>query len=371
MLDLLSPESWIDSYRPTYPLAADDPRQGVYRMKRTAAVKRMHIEANTAGQMNFLTFDVDHDEAQRHVQALAWDAEAIPEPSWITSNPFTGHAHVGYVLADGVVTSPAARPKPLAYAADIQRTMTARMGADQAYSGLLSRNPLHPFHTTTWGRSKPYELAELHEALGTLVKAPRATDKGAQGVDVSLGRNNALFARVSHRAHTSWARHALHPEQGLGRDSHTAEVMQFAHESNAAMFSHNPLPEVEIRAMVRSACNWTWKAFDEAEFGRRQAVRSKRRDVYRARKDRVKIIQDTAESGHIWTAEQVAETFNVSRTVAFRYLKEAGVSGNRTDAQVLTVGMLREEGKTYNEIAAATGLTRDQVRYAAKKYTDL
>ena len=60
---------------------------------------------------------------------------------------------------------PERRRGPANYLADVERAMTAKLRADQLYSGFTCKNPLHK-HWVTLTHDHPYSLGELHGWLG-------------------------------------------------------------------------------------------------------------------------------------------------------------------------------------------------------------
>lgn len=356
-MNTLTPEGWVAAMTARRPYARFG--HGSYRTDKLTALSKSHLQYNSRSLLGALVFDVDQDDAARSVLSLAWDDETIPEPSWITTNPHTEHAHVGYLLAEPVTTTPRARETPVRYAADLERTLLNRMGADRGYSGLLTRNPLHRGHVTTWGRSEPYTLGEMQGSLGKLdPRPPRIVQ------EAGLGRNCSLFDAVREWSYGQFRHHST-PE------SFDRAVTARALSLNAVSFEA-PLSVTEARSVARSVASWTWRTFTENEkrstYSEIQRKRSMRRAVYLSRQDAVDLIRGKALTGHRMTHEEVTETFGVGRSKAFEYLKEAGLTQppDLTD-RTATVSELRAKGKSYTQIMQETGLSKSQVRYALRK----
>ena len=368
----LTPESWFQHWRPEYPLAADVLSKGVYRMKRHEAIFKRHIEVNTFGMKNLLTFDLDDDEADWTIKALVYDEGLIPEPSWWTINPESGHAHVGYVLHDGVAVSPISRKAPMEYLRDIDHTLSTRMKADPAYSKMFTRNPLHERARTHWGASQPYTLRGLHKSLGDLEKVSARDYSGDMenaGENVE-SRHQSLFEKASKHSHKIWYEHYMDNERkGLGRLTHEQAVIEHAVALNLQDNVSDPLPRREVESLAMSCARWTWRTFNVPDFQRIQKQRSQRQASVQERKDRVALIRELAEAGHYPTARELADTFNVSISTAHDYLQEAGVKRPELKGEALSAKVLELQatGQTWAEIALALGKSKDQVRYAAKK----
>jgi hypothetical protein len=337
------------------PLATDDFARGLYRMDKAEALGKRHVQVNSPYLLRSLVFDVDQDDAARAVQSLAYDAETIPEPSWITVNPHTEHAHVGYLIAEPITRSNAARRRPVEYAADIQRTLTARMGADRAYANVVTRNPLHRGHVTTWGPSKPYSLGELHAPLGKLDPRPSKLIREA-----GLGRNVALFDNVRAFAYREWKRHECY-------DTFYRAVHAKAVGVNVGSFDA-PLSPTEARTVARSVASWTWGTFNRQTFSEIQRNRSMRRASVTDRANVVKALRSAADQGNKLTAAQVMDLYDVSLRTARSYISEAGLTEDkRMDDRTAEVAALRAQGLSYARITERTGLSTSQVRYALRK----
>lgn len=358
-METLTREGWAAAMTARRPLATDDFSRGLYRTDKPTALTRRHVQMNGTALLGALVFDVDVEDAARHVQSLAWDDEAIPAPSWITSNPHTDHAHVGYLLAEPVTTTNAAHRRPVEYAADLERTLRSRMGADYRYSGVVTRNPLHTGHVTTWGRSKPYTLGELQEPLGKLdPRPPRIVQ------EAGLGRNVGLFDTVR-----AWAYSNFRHFDSLDRFSRAVTAHALA--LNAVSFDA-PLSITEARCVARSVASWTWRTFTENQrhntYSEMQRNRAMRRAAYLSRQDAVALIRGKVLEGHRMSAAEVMEKFDVSRRTAFNYLEEAGLTEQPDlSDRTVTVAELRAQGKSYGQIMEETGLSKSQVRYALRK----
>ena len=354
----LAPDVWATRIASPRPLAADNPRRGLYRYPREVAVRKRHLQFNSPRVSHALVLDVDDDHAEHLVKSLALDTETIPVPSWTTINPHSGHAHVGYLYAAPVPLTDAARRKPITYAADIQRTLVERLGADRAYTDVVTRNPLHPGHGVWWGPSEPYTLGELHKGLGELSRPPKAPERVAR--EAGLGRNVSLFDTVRGRAYREFKHHETF-------ETFERAVVSMATATNAVSFD-TPLSLTEARCVGRSIARWTWKTFDAASFAKTQSERAlMRKDAVR-RQATIRQIRAMADEGDVMEVERVMDTFNVSRATAFRYMKEAGLAPDRTVGdRPAQVAELRAQGLSWAQVAERAGMTVSQARYAFQK----
>ena len=324
-------------------------------MDKAAALGKRHVQVNSPYLLRSLVFDVDQDDAARAVQSLAYDDETIPAPSWITVNPHTEHAHVGYLIAEPITTSNAARRAPVEYAADIQRTLTARMGADRAYANVVTRNPLHRGHVTAWGPSEPYTLGDLHKPLGKLDPKPSKLIR-----ETGLGRNVALFDTVREFAYREWKRHECY-------DTFYRAVHAKAVGMNVGSFDA-PLSPTEARTVARSVSSWTWGTFNRETFTEIQRNRAMRQASVKARENVVKALRSAADEGNKLTAAQIMGLYDVSMRTARSYIAEAGLTEDkRMDERTAEVAALHASGLSYAKITERTGLSTSQVRYALRK----
>jgi hypothetical protein len=160
----------------------------------------------------------------------------------------------------------ASRRKPMEWAAAIERGLRRRLGADHAYSGLLTKNPLHRAWRVTWTRDEPYLLDELDDALFEHDKRREPTR-----LISGLGRNCDLFDKTR-----DWA----YPEVRRFKRSGGSEAewrercIQFAAEHNQVF--DTPLGPAEVRSIGKSVAKFTWRNFSEAGFSKRQAFCGKR-----------------------------------------------------------------------------------------------
>lgn len=367
-------EDFAAHWAPERPYATDDFQQGLYRMDRAHALYRKHIEVNTSGKTNLLVFDLDKEDAVLEAYYMVGEGQ-IPPFQWITENPKTTHAHVGYVLKSGVATTFKAHKAPQDYLADIRNTITIRMGADAAYSGLMTRNPFE--FDTRFGRKEPWTLKGLHESLGDLIRV--GSDSYREDMQTAPGesRHQDLFDAVRSYSYRVWSKHYMDEErEGLGRLTHEQAVIEKALELNAQANVGNPLSRSEVTSLARSSASWTWKNFNAEGFSKVQTIRSNRRPSVNQRRERLKFIRDMRANGEAITVDMLQGLFEVSERTVYSYLEELGIDpadlrAETVDPFVAEVGRMRDDGMSYAEIAEALGKTKGQVRYAAKRAKEL
>jgi hypothetical protein len=208
------------------------------------AVRKRHIQMNHKNAVRFFTLDVDMDVRD----FLQWLKDAgVKLPNFISINPDNGHSHATYVLQTPVMVGENARHKPLHFLADVQRGYTRRLQADQAYSGISTKNPLHPHWRTTWLRDETYTLTELASCLDHEDKVKFPTMAGEFG----YGRNCAMFEtlrKIAYREYKGSQEALFDLMMKLGRGLNTECV--------------SPMSTAEVRGIARSISRWVYKQRD-------------------------------------------------------------------------------------------------------------
>lgn len=263
-------DNWQDLI-PAHPLATDVFADGVRRMPRDEALRHANIEFNTASQIRWFNFDLDQDDSYD-----ALDRANLPMPNIYVQNRSNGHGHALYAVDAFIGLTDASRMAPIRLAADVQRGMTRRLGADPRYANRLAKNPVDGRWASSFMAPSPYHLGDLLAALdrADIRRPPERLDM------TGLGRNCDLFDLVR-----VWAY----------REIRTAKRVMSAEQWRSAVFAevaiHNldfgqPLPYSETRSIAKSIANWTWKRFSTGEFSQIQASRRVRGAASQQRKTR-------------------------------------------------------------------------------------
>lgn len=253
---------------PHRPYCSDDLSTGLLIRAKAQAVLHRYIQHNQPQMQGWLVFDIDKKEAP----AAAADA-GLPAPSISVINRSNRHAHFLYGLATPVCKSDIARRHPLRYLASIEAAYRSALAADQGYSGLISKNPLHPDWDVLQGREQLYDLQELADYVDLSLYA----DKRRRLPSIGLGRNCNLFDSLRFFAYRKVAeyRAAGSYDRWLADLATRAE----GYNSDFPRDQGGPLPLSEVRATVKSVGRWTWHNYrgrmTDAEFSARQAVRGK------------------------------------------------------------------------------------------------
>lgn len=207
-----------------------------------------------------MTFDIDRQDAHAAYAGLA-------VPNYIAINPENGHAHMGYLLKVPIFKH--ARSGPLIFATDVERGLQRRLGADPAYCGLMTKNPLHEAWHVTWIAPQPYLLADLAKSL---TRRDMAAGKRCQTLSTGLGRNVAVFDETRH---WSYCKILAFKRNDGTRQGWTEQCITYARECNAQLAT--PLPTCEVRSIAKSIAKWTWMHFNQARFSAIQAQRAQHR----------------------------------------------------------------------------------------------
>ncbi|MER5748059.1 replication initiation protein [Streptomyces sp. NPDC002225] len=210
------------------------------------AMTRRYVEANPSAISNLLVVDVDHSDA---VLRAVSSVGSHPLPNAVVENPVNGHAHAVWALAEAVTRTEDARRKPLAYAAAVTEGLRRALDGDAAYSGLMTKNPLHTDWSTEWLHGGLHTLGGLEEALsGHMPPARWRETKWFRTNITGLGRNCSIFETAR-----TWAYREVRHHFGSPDTLHTAIHAEV--QTRNAEFAE-PLPAVEARAIANSIHRW-------------------------------------------------------------------------------------------------------------------
>lgn len=282
---------------PSKPYCSNNIERGVIVRPSAEALKYRHIQLNHPSAAQWLTFDYD-----RAGGYYADDDANLPPANIVAINPENGRAHLSYLLEIPVARHDAARIEPLKYLAAVQRGMTNRMGADQHYVGLITKNPLHTDWHVEWRRDRPYSLDELNDSLFDIDKRfePR------RDVAFGYGRNVTTFEELR----TIGYREVLKfKKDGASLSDFNKRMAAIAAGVN--MQFQRPLSPSELRSITNSISKWTWRHFSESGRSAWASKKGKRGAAKRWK-------------GH--TAAQTTkpwEALGISRATYYRRKKEA------------------------------------------------
>ena len=241
---------------PKRPYCMDEkPGYMVIRSK-AIAVKKPYIQVNPPVTTIYFVFDDDKNDA-----ALSWFDSNLPAPYWTTQNPENGHAHICYKLEIPLHTSEFSSIKAIKYAQAVYYAYALKLGADLSYSQLITKNPLHPQHRTTYWTKQAYSLDYLADFVDLPKKLPKKLEV------VGLGRNVTMFEKGRRWAYTAIRDYMHH---------HSSSAWEHAVKTHLEAINSTfepPLPHSEVKATAKSIAKWVWQRFSYGDFSEIQAKR--------------------------------------------------------------------------------------------------
>jgi DNA-binding CsgD family transcriptional regulator len=237
---------YIESTLPRKPYCSDDLETGLVIRPKELALKKAYISPNHPYNRQWLVFDVDRDTDG----GLDWIERGVAPPNFAVVNPDNGHAHYVYMLTTPVYMQNGTRQRPKAYLRAIEDAMTEALGADKAYSKLITKNPFAgrwryiPYHHNT------YSLKELAAGL----KLKKAPYRQRINLDAAEGRNCALFQALRYFAYAevykrkwsfnSWQQHIAGRAKQLNSE--------LCSQEQVALLAYS-----EVMTIARSVAKWT------------------------------------------------------------------------------------------------------------------
>lgn len=245
------------------PFCTDDfKRDGIYRVNKRQALNKVYIEHNNDSFINSIVFDIDTETA-----AIAWQDASIPMPNFITQNPANGHAHLFYALSSPVCITDNAKRKPQILLKGVVEGLTSRLGADNRYTGKITKNPLNPRWRTFWNDTERYELNYLREFIDEKNKVKKQVKRSA----IAEGRNTALFDNLRFYAYSVVFKYQKQDDFC----GFLSALEEEAYSINNAF--NDPLGYKEIQHTLKSISDWVWHTFDSDTFSDIQKARRAKR----------------------------------------------------------------------------------------------
>jgi hypothetical protein len=283
-------------WKPVRPLATNNWEEGQFRMSRENAVTKRFIETTPKNYRNLMVLDVDEEQSEWFVKGLIEEEGLIPQPNYITINPSSEHAQIGYFI-DGHIGT----PKGIQFFNDVFESLKFNSKTDLAYGGRSMRNPLHDWQKTEWGTDHLYTLKELKEYC----KKVRTPSQKAQ--EATGGRNTDTFNSLRSFGYKAF-KHA-------SKDKPLESIIwERALELNFSLKDTNELQlsMTELRSISNSVTKWIEKHFDEKAFSKKQAYRVGFRwdKNMEEREERNKNILSMIEAG--FTVKEIAENMSMN-----------------------------------------------------------
>lgn len=279
----------------------DGLQYGLHVRNVDTALSRRYIQPNHRNSKLWLVYDIDRPTC---VHELTDDLD-LPAPHFFVQNPKNQHAHVYYGLETPVHLNPTSSGKAIRFAGAVDCAMTAKMGADASYAGLIGKNPLHEHWRTHTINGESFSLGELSEYLDL----DSYSDRRRNMPDVGIGRNVNLFERMRH-----WSYKAIRqgwPDAAQWDQACVARAIGFNQ-------TDNPLPFSEVKAVSKSVAKWTRKNMSPQGLSRLQSNRGSLKGK-RVRDEKLQSVLDMREQGH--TQQVIADTLGVSQATIYRWLR--------------------------------------------------
>lgn len=241
------------SQMPANPWATNKLGSMCHRYKKEA-LQLKYAQHNPENSISWLVFDMDQNNS-----AAIFIERDLPAPNIITINKENGHSHYFYGLKTPIHKNPNSSLKAINYAENVKANLRTALGADPAYVGLISKNPLHEHWLTITPNAELYELSEL-EVHGK---------RGGVGCGVKSccyeleGRNCTLLAEVR----KSLLTHARGTGYKLQAHDLEGTALEYLHDRNRQL-SPGPLPKNEIKAIAKSASKFVARNASHQGFAR-------------------------------------------------------------------------------------------------------
>jgi hypothetical protein len=241
--------AYIAEKFPNRPRVSNDLERGstIRPLKECSGWK--YIQYNPIIYDHLLIIDYDAPEGKDIKEAI----KGLPNPTWISRTPRTNKGHIAWALLVPVLTSTAAKLKPLQYLARIEEGFRKHINGDKGFAGTLTKNPTAPdYWDIEWIEPKPYSLDEL--AASVQIERYTSKKKAEQFEPVGLGRKVLTFEKARH-----WAYSAVSEYWEKGESAWFSAVTAKVQEIN--MGFPVPLEESHIKSIAKSISNWVWKRF--------------------------------------------------------------------------------------------------------------
>jgi hypothetical protein len=254
---------------PVKPYCTDDLAAGIRPRSYAHAIKRRYVQVNPPHLRVFLLFDLDYAGA-----GLAWEDTMLPMPAWAAVNRENGHAHLAYALSAPVLTADyGGRQTALRYLAAVEAAYREKLKGDDGFSGLITKNPVHPFWKLLRGvpdAVKGYDLPYLAEFVDLDRFKPYVGRSNVEAV--GLGRNCTVFNLVSRWAYKNVL---AFKQEGFTRQGWLKAVNEQCLRVNGDF--PTPMLENEVKCIAKSIGNWVWTRFTPQGKSAWHSAQNKRR----------------------------------------------------------------------------------------------
>lgn len=242
---------------PQKPYCTDDLNFGLKIRPAETAITKRYLQYNKPTDLRWFVYDID-----RPTGHFDWyDIPHCPAPNISVMNRENGHAHLFYGLEVPVHLQTTAKKNPIRFASSIDVALIKTLNADEAYSELISKNPLNGFWETKVWRNSSYDLSELADNLDL----DKYKDARKRLPEIGLGRNCNLFDLTRFFAY----REIRKPIENYLFDECYSEE-DFINRCICYAKNHNdfktPLPQREILSIGKSVGKWVYRNMSPAGF---------------------------------------------------------------------------------------------------------
>jgi len=246
---------------------------------RKVALEHRQVQLNGKYVLRWMPHDIDHSDAYH-----AHCDTNLPPPNFIAIDPENGHRHCAVLLATPVSCYEASRVEPLRFYSAVERGISRRIGADRDYTGLITKNPLHPYWRVEWRRNSPYTLGELADWLFFEDMKPDLRPD-----TIGAGRNVVIFDElrlIAYREVRQFKKDDANLDQWREHLEDMAMRINQRFAAYGARKAHGrcnvgPLRPSQVRTITGSVANWTWRHMSVAAFSARQSHVGKRGNAKR------------------------------------------------------------------------------------------
>jgi hypothetical protein len=314
----LRDHGYRDAHR--YPLVSPDVGKVTrsYRVPAPQAWNHPRLEMRAGNSWPCLTVDCDGAESVKRLGEFVLD-ERLPEPNVIVQRRASGNVHATYMVDPPVHRPCDARVEvhnaPLRLAGRVVEYLTAALGGDPGFPGVLTLNPewAGPEFHTDYLRARPWTLRELNAAIPAGWRIP---DRPL----TAIGRNVALFRWAVKEAHRPRAAELI-AAAGAPDCPAWLAIVQARHDGWYGRGGLFGLPASEVRGIAMSAARYSIRQYSPARFRARQAARGKasgahRREAVAERDRRIRELVDGGDSQRAVAAAVGVHEATVSRALA-------------------------------------------------------
>jgi hypothetical protein len=253
---------------PPKPYCSADLSRLTIRPAKTA-LNYAYIQPNDPFNVRWVVFDLDLGSESFH----RFEESGLSIPNLIVQNPANQHCHYLYLLKTPVWVKNTGRMVPQNYLSAVKTAMTARLGADARYTGLICKNPLSSEWRTTELYSGLYSLDDLSKHLdlnkNSLEIAQNQAYRRLEDAVIN-GRNDHLFTLLRYFAYERVTKYrGLSFQIGNGK---VFEMWQNAIVKEAERINRefsSGLPYGEVKSTAKSVAGWVWEHYHPGELWQR------------------------------------------------------------------------------------------------------